>query len=279
MGVAELSSPPVGEFVSVDGYKIHYLRYGQGEPVVLLHGSGPGSNGYSNFKQNLDTIVQAGCEAIVIDLLGFGYSDKPMGCDYTTELFAETTHAAIRAIGIDTEYVLLGNSLGGAIAIRIALDHPEAIRGLVLMAPGGLETLETYLSMDGMSQMITRFTNDDLAKSDLRQILESLVFDPKLVSDGLVEERFAIYKLQNADVLKRMSIPPMDEEIGKLTCPIIGFWGAQDAFNPVSGAQKMLEKCRNCRFVIVSSCGHWVMVEHCEMFNGEVTQFLEAVTG
>ena len=266
-------APPRGETVRAGDQEIHYLSYGEGPAVVLLHGSGPGASGYSNFKQNVDTIVSAGHRAIVMDMVGFGYSSKPTDRDYTTDLFASTVKAALDGIGIQ-KCALLGNSLGGAICIRLALDHPDFVTSLIMMAPGGIEERETYVAMPGIAKMVSTFVGGELDRDGLRKLLQMLVFDGNLVTDALVDERYAILETQPKEVLSRMVIPSMADELGNIECPIIGFWGQNDEFNPVSGANKFLEQCRNCRFTIVADCGHWVMLEHERMFNAQLHDFL-----
>ncbi|MDH3371910.1 MAG: alpha/beta fold hydrolase [Gammaproteobacteria bacterium] len=266
-------APPRGEVVAAGDQEIHFLTYGEGPAVVLLHGSGPGASGYSNFKQNIDAIVSAGCRAIVMDMVGFGYSSKPVDRDYTTEFFASTVKAALEAIGVERA-ALFGNSLGGAICIRLALDHPDFVTSLIMMAPGGIEERETYFAMPGISKMVSSFVSGELDRDGLRKILEMLVFDSRNVSDELVDERYAILQNQPREVLSRMVIPSMEDSLQDIRCPIVGFWGQNDEFNPVSGAQKFLERCSDCRFTIVTDCGHWVMLEHQRMFNAQLHDFL-----
>ena len=268
-----MTAPPRGDIVRAGQYDIHYLSYGEGPAVVLLHGSGPGASGYSNFKQNVGTIVEAGHRAIVMDMIGFGYSDKPTDCDYTTDLFAATVKGALNEIGVE-QAVLLGNSLGGAICIRLALDYPELVSGLVMMAPGGIEERETYYAMPGISKMVSMFVGGGVDRDALRSILQMLVYDESLVDDQLVDERYEILKTQPKEVLSRMIIPSMADELKNLQCQILGFWGQNDDFNPVSGANKFMTQCRNCRFTIVTDCGHWVMLEHERMFNAALRDFL-----
>ena len=240
---------------------------------MLLHGSGPGASGYSNFKQNVDTIVSSGHRAILMDMVGFGYSSKPTDCDYTTELFASTVKSALDTIGV-TQCALLGNSLGGAICIRIALDYPDFVTSLIMMAPGGIEERETYFAMPGIAKMVKNFVGGELDRDGLRSLLQMLVYDDDLVTDALVDERYAILETQPPEVLSRMIIPSMAAELGNIKCPVIGWWGQNDEFNPVSGANKFLQQCGNCRFTIVTDCGHWVMLEHSRMFNAQLGDFL-----
>lgn len=264
---------PRGREIAVGEHRIHCLEFGEGPAVALLHGSGPGASGYSNFKQNINAIVAAGCRAIVFDMLGFGYSSKPTGRDYTTELFAETIKGALDASGVD-RCVLIGNSLGGAVAIRLTLDHPDLVAGLVLMAPGGIETNEVYYAMPGIQRMIAAFTSGALDFEGLRALLEMLVHYPAMVSDDLVAERFAVLQTQPVEVLSRLRVANMESQLGELRCPVLGFWGQKDKFTPVTGFSKFIEACPDCSFTIVSECGHWVMVERQAMFDAQLTHFL-----
>ena len=265
--------PPEGHFVENGDLTTHYLSYGEGMPVVMLHGSGPGASAYSNFKQNIDAVVDAGYRAILIDMIGFGYSSKPTGCDYTTELFASNVKATLDAIGVD-QCLLLGNSLGGAICIRLALDYPDLVKSLIMMAPGGIEEKATYFAMPGIAKMVSAFVGGGLDRDGLRTVLNTLVYDGKHVTDALVEERFAILENQPADVLSRMVIPNMQSELGNLHCPVYGFWGQQDEMTPVSGAAYFTDQCQAAQFTILGQCGHWVMVEYAHLFNNYLRAIL-----
>ena len=272
------SRPPEGRLARIGAFDIHVLTYGSGPAVVFLHGSGPGASAYSNFKQNIEAVVNAGCQAILLDLVGFGYSSKPTDRDYTTELFASTTSTALDSLGIGA-CTLVGNSLGGAICIRIALDDPERVDRLVLMAPGGIEDRETYFAMPGIAKMVSSFVGGELDRNGLKTILETLVHDASLVTEELIEERFYILKSQPREVLSRMVIPSMADELGDLSCPIYGFWGEQDEMTPVSGAHKFLGQCHDCRFTLLANCGNWVMLEHQQFFNDTLAQILSHGSG
>lgn len=271
----DAAAPPRGEIVKAGEYDIHYLEYGKGPAVVFLHGSGPGASAYSNFKHNIDAVVNNGHRALLIDMPGFGYSSKPVDIDYTTDLFATSVKAALDNLGIE-RCSLLGNSLGGAICIRLALDNPTLAQRLILMAPGGIEERETYFAMPAIAKMVAAFVGGELDRNGLRGILETLVFDSSLVTDELVNERFVILETQPKDVLSRMIIPSMGEQLGDLRCPIYGFWGQQDELTPVSGAAKFLDQTSHCQFLILANCGHWVMVEHKETFNKMLADILNS---
>lgn len=272
-------SPPHGATVRVGELDLHFHDHGppggtDGGVVVFVHGSGPGASGYSNFKGNVPAFVNAGYRVVVPDLPGFGYSSKPTDIDYTTEYFVEHLMGLLDALEVDG-CALVGNSLGGAVCIRAALDYPVRVNKLVLMAPGGLEELPTYLAMPAMARMIDEFVGGELDREGLRGVLETLVFDAGHVTDALVDERYAILQTQPPEVLARMRVANMEAEIGDILCPVLVFWGVNDELVPASGGQKILRACRLCRLVEVAGCGHWVMVEHARLFNSACLDFLE----
>ena len=273
-----LGGPPRGATLASGALELHFHDYpatpGNGRTAVFVHGSGPGASGYSNFKLNAPAFAEGGYRAVLPDLPGFGYSSKPDDIDYTTDFFASHLVALIDALGID-RCALVGNSLGGAVCIRAALDHPQRVERLVLMAPGGIEDLPTYLAMPAMASMIANFTDGPLDRQGLRAMLRTLVFDPATITDELVEERYAIAQTQPPAVLSRMSIPNMETELGRIRCPVLAFWGLDDAMMPPGGARKILNACRPCRLIEVADCGHWVMVEHARMFNAACLDFLD----
>ncbi|WP_435634392.1 alpha/beta fold hydrolase [Pseudomonas solani] len=266
---------PQGRFATLpDGLRLHYLDIGEGEPVVFIHGSGPGASGHSNFKQNHPVFTEAGYRVIVPDLPGYGASDKPETV-YSLDFFVTALSGLLDALDIQ-RCVLVGNSLGGAIAIQLALNEPKRVSRLVLMAPGGLmEKEQYYLQMEGIQKMGAAFANGELNDAaGMRRLLGLQLFDPALITDETVNERVAVVQQQPRCVLGSMQVPNLTGRLAELACPILGFWGMNDKFCPVSGAQTMMERCRDIRFVLLSECGHWVMVEHRELFNRTCLDFL-----
>lgn len=269
-----MAAQPQGHFVTLqDGLRLHYLDSGSGEPVVLIHGSGPGASGHSNFKLNYPEFAAAGQRVIVPDLPGYGASDKPE-TDYSLDFFVAALSGLLDALDIG-RCTLVGNSLGGAIAIKLALDQPQCVSKLVLMAPGGLMDKEQYyLQMEGIQRMGAAFAAGELKDAaGMRRLLGLQLFDASQISDETVAERVAVVNQQPLCVLTRMQVPNLTARLAELDCPILGFWGMNDKFCPVSGAQTMMQSCRNIRFVLLSECGHWVMVEHRALFNRQCLDF------
>lgn len=254
---------------------IHLKEVGEGPAVVFLHGSGPGASGASNFRQNVAAFVAAGFRVILPDLIGYGASSKPEGIDYTLQLFTETVHQALVAHGIERAS-LVGNSLGGGIAIQIALDHPQFVDRLVLMAPGCVEEQADYFKMPGIARMVSGFGSPDFSLEEQKRLVGNLVhpdFAPN-IPDALVAERFAVARTQPKDVLARMRTPNLGPRLGELAHPILVLWGLNDEFCPESGARHFLDQCVDARCITFTRTGHWVQVERAGEFNRYAIDFL-----
>ena len=258
-----------------DGLHLHTTRFGAGEKVVFLHGSGPGASGLSNFRSNAVHLAEAGYEALLVDSLGYGRSAKPTDRPYTLELMATCALRAMDALAID-QATLVGNSQGGAQAIWLALHHPDRVKKLVLMAPGGLETRETYMALSGIRSMARcLYGPDGLTRQGLEIVLRKQVYDPMLVTAELVDERFATAQSQPLHVFQSMVVPDLTERLGEISCPVLALWGMNDVFCPPSGAVKIAERVASARVVLLPRCGHWVMVENARLFDRYVLDFLE----
>jgi 4,5:9,10-diseco-3-hydroxy-5,9,17-trioxoandrosta-1(10),2-diene-4-oate hydrolase len=255
------------------GLGLHVLEAGAGPAVVFLHGSGPGASAWSNFKKNIPVFAEHGHRVVAVDTLGFGRSSKPDDVDYTLDLLRGLLGRALDALGVE-RCAVVGNSHGGALAIRLALDDPGRVTKLVLMAPGGLEDRDTYMQMAGIRAMVKLVLGrEGLSRDGLRRLLSMQLHDPALLTDELVDERFEIAAGQPRRVLASLAVPNLVAELPRLGCPLLGFWGVEDQFCPVSGAMT-LARCRRARVVLLSECGHWVMIERPELFNRLTLDFL-----
>ncbi|MEG1038733.1 MAG: alpha/beta hydrolase [Pseudomonas sp.] len=266
---------PTGHFVTLDnGLRLHYLDEGSGPVVVWLHGSGPGASGFSNFKGNYPDFVAAGFRNLVIDLPGFGRSDKPDNVQYNLDFFVSAVSGLLKALDVQ-RCTLLGNSLGGAIAIGLGLAEPQILDKLILMAPGGVEERETYFKKIGIQRMVELFNAGPLDIDKMRQIMSLQLFDASQLPDSLLAERVAVAQYQPRCLFSTMMVPNMTERLEELRVPILGFWGTNDNFNPVGGAMKILDNAPDARFILLNRCGHWVQVEHRELFNRSCLEFLQ----
>ena len=255
------------------GHTLAYREAGSGPVVVFIHGSGPGASGHSNFRHNYPLLAQKGYRCVVPDLIGYGGSSKPEDAQYILDFFSNTLLELIDHLGI-TRCTLVGNSLGGAIAMSIALQRPALVEKLVLMAPGGVEPRWAYFRMPAMRQMVSTFIGTGFDRDSLTKIMTLLVHDPKHITPELIDERLKAYQTQPKAVLATMRVPDFTERLPEIACPVLGFWGVDDGFNPVSGAMKIVSACKNARMILHANCGHWVMVEYADQFNRALLDFL-----
>jgi 4,5:9,10-diseco-3-hydroxy-5,9,17-trioxoandrosta-1(10),2-diene-4-oate hydrolase len=266
---------PEGKYADIgDGLQIHYQEEGQGPAVVFFHGSGPGASGWSNFRRNYPVFAKAGFRTVVVDTLGFGYSSKP-DVDYGMDFLVGAVHRFFDKVGIE-KASLVGNSHGGAVALKFALDHADRVSKLVLMAPGGLEEREAYMKMEGIRVMMKAyFGKEGITREGLRNVFGLQLYDQTYVTDELIEERYQIALTQPKRVMASLLVPHLAPELPKLAMPVLGFWGTGDKFCPVSGAMRMAEGCPSSRVLVLSKCGHWVMVEYTDLFNKLSIEFLQ----
>ena len=271
-------SIPEGRYAEIEGgLRIHYHEAngggGPSAPVVFLHGSGPGASGYSNFQGNYPFLAEHGLRVLVPDNLGFGRSSKPE-LDYELDRVLAALKAFLRVLGVE-RCALVGNSHGGALAIQLALDEPERVSKLVLMAPGGLEVRERYMEQRGIRSMFKAVSAPGgLTRESLRRVLELQVYDAAHISEELVSQRWEIAQTQPKRLFETLRVPHLAPRLPELRCPVLGLWGNQDQFCPVSGASILSEHCPNSRVMRISGCGHWVMVEQRKLFNQLCTEFL-----
>ncbi len=270
---------PEGKYVEIgDGLRVHYHEAGEGPVVLFLHGSGPGASGWSNFHHNVPAFTAAGFRVLLPDTLGYGYSSKPEGVDYTLDFLEGAVERFLGALGV-TSCAVVGNSHGGAMTIRLAARRPVTVTRVVLMAPGGLEEREVYMKMEGIRSMMKAFTDPaGITRESMRRVFQKQLFDESLVTDELLDERTSIAELQPKRVLTSMQVPNLAGELPEIACPVLAFWGVSDKFCPMSGAVTIATKCRNARVVLLTECGHWVMVEKRTIFDDTSVRFLREGT-
>ena len=242
--------------------------------AIFIHGSGPGASGWSNFKHNVSAFQEAGYRCIVYDQWGYGKTSKPQDVDHTLDFFVDGLVSLMDSADV-ANAVLVGNSLGGAVALGLALRHPERVKKLILMAPGGIESREDYFSMPGIQAMVKYpMGSPEFTKEVLAQLLTQLVYDPVNVDDELVDERWATLETQNAHVLATMQIPDLSDQLASIDINTLVFWGTEDRFCPASGTWKILQMKGNVQAELVNYCGHWVMSEYPDLFNERCLSFL-----
>jgi 4,5:9,10-diseco-3-hydroxy-5,9,17-trioxoandrosta-1(10),2-diene-4-oate hydrolase len=260
-----------------------------GLPVVMLHGGGPGASAWSNFGRNLG-VFAGRFRTLMVDQPGFGRSDKPPVAGQYFTFAAGALAGLLDELGIGKVH-LVGNSLGGGTAVRFALRYPERAGRLVLMGPGGL-SLNVFAAdpTEGVQRLMEFAAPPGPSKEKLAAFLRTLVFDQRLITDELVEERFAAASepaaLAAAASMGASFFDPATAEEGllwreahRLRNPVLLIWGREDRVNPLDGALVALKLIRRARLHVFGGCGHWAHLEKFDEFNELVLSFLEREGG
>jgi 4,5:9,10-diseco-3-hydroxy-5,9,17-trioxoandrosta-1(10),2-diene-4-oate hydrolase len=269
--------------IQVGKRTIHYSELGQGFPVIMLHGGGPGASGLSNYSKNIEALAEK-FRVIVPDLAGYGQTTK--GVDRADPFgdHANTISGFMAELGIESAH-LIGNSLGGATALRMALDQPAKVKSMVLMGPGGVGTTRA-LPTKGLNKLLNYYTGEGPTLEKLREFIrEYLVYDGAAVSEAMIAERFKSSidpEVIAAPPLRRpQGIPNFrlwdftrDPRLLRCQVPTLVLWGTEDQVNRPNGAQQLQSRMPNCDVVLFSKTGHWVQWERTNEFNAISMAFM-----
>ncbi|MGW5728586.1 4,5:9,10-diseco-3-hydroxy-5,9,17-trioxoandrosta-1(10),2-diene-4-oate hydrolase [Nocardia beijingensis] len=285
---AELTAESTSRYAQVrPDLRLHYHEagVGNGPTIVLLHGGGPGASSWSNFARNIPVLAEH-FHVLAVDQPGYGRSDKPTEHPQYFVHSASALKDLLDHLEITTRVHLLGNSLGGGAAVRFALDYPDRAGKLILMGPGGLSTnLFAPDPTEGV-KLLSKF-NYEPTRENLEAFLRIMVFDQSLVTDELIDERFASASTPEALAATRAmgkSFASADFEKGmlwrdayKLRQPVLLIWGREDRVNPLDGALVATKLIPRAQLHVFGGCGHWAQLEKVHEFNRLAIDFLAGV--
>ncbi len=276
-----LTDSNTSRFATVDGLKIHYHDAGSGFPVIFIHGGGPGASGWSNFNRNIQAFA-ANWRVIIIDLPGFGQSDHKVPVDGVFASYAETTIGLMNVLGLEKAHIV-GNSLGGGTALMMAIKHPDRVQGIVMMGTAGSLPVFGLFPSEGQRKLSAFYEGEGGPTIEkLRDFIHSLVFDPSMVSEAMLQQRFEV-----ATRPEVIANPPLKFKGGK---PFEDLWsldlrsvqhqimlvnGREDRVTPVDANFLLLKLLPNARLYVIPQCGHWAQWEKPVEFNATVHNFLQ----
>ncbi|POF42403.1 hypothetical protein B0D71_13355 [Pseudomonas laurylsulfativorans] len=274
------SSPiPVGQFLDVqDTYRLHYHEVGKPRAdrptLVFLHGSGPGASGYSNFHLNFPFFAEQGFHVLIPDFLGYGLSDKPDDIEYTSSLHVEVLRELLQKKNV-VRAVLVGNSLGGAVAFQYGLTYADQVAKLVVMGPGGVEEPALWAGqMSGLRCMGAFVQARKTDRDSFRELLHHIVASPATITDEVIDSRLPVWLEQPPAVFSTIKVEVFADRLSELNMPVLCLWGQKDNFLPVRHALIVAALVNEARVVISTRSGHWFMLEEPDYFNHEVLNFL-----
>ncbi|GAB3723633.1 alpha/beta fold hydrolase [Amycolatopsis oliviviridis] len=278
-----------GKYATVQGgLKLHYHEAGTEHPetVILLHGGGPGASAWSNFGRNLP-VFGKNYRTLAIDQPGFGRSDKPTEHPQYFRHSADAVVGLMDELGIERAH-FVGNSLGGGTSVRLALNHPKRAGRLVLMGPGGLSVnLFAPDPTEGIKNLGRFSAPPGPSREKLEAFLRVMVHDQSLITDELIDERFAVASApESLAAMKAMGksfAQPETYEEGmlwreahRLRQRVLLIWGREDRVNPLDGALLALKTIPRAQLHVFGGCGHWAQLEKFDEFNRLALDFLGA---
>ncbi len=277
MATETLTEQSTSKTVDANGFKIHYNEAGSGDPVIFIHGGGPGASGWSNFVRNIGPLSRD-YRVILVDMPGFGKSDPlVIGAD-TDRLHANAKIFVdfLDALGLEKAH-FVGNSMGGGTSACVAIDHPERVDKLVLMgAAGAGKSLFSPLPLEGIKALQDVYVEP--SKESFRRMIDLFVYDSSFVTEALLEERVAglLSHPEHNEARKQSNpmLPDLTMELTKIKSKTLVIWGRDDLFVPLDQALKFMWQIPNARVHMFSKCGHWAQYEHASEFNRLLQDFL-----
>jgi pimeloyl-ACP methyl ester carboxylesterase len=276
--MADGTRPEVGSTADAGGIKTNYLEAGDGPPVVLIHGSGPGVTSYANWRLVIPELAKD-FHVVAPDMVGFGFSERPPGVEYGLTTWADQTVALMDTLGLE-KVSLIGNSFGGAIALRIAATLPDRVDKLVLMGSMGVPF--------PITEGLDRVWGYEPSFENMRAVLDVFAYSREIVNDELAEVRYrgsiepgfqesfaAMFPADESGSRQRwveaMSTP--EEQLRALPHRTLIVHGREDAVIPVQNSYVLEGLIENADLSVFSHCGHWSMIERTADFNRLVRDF------
>ncbi|OBZ92126.1 4,5-9,10-diseco-3-hydroxy-5,9,17-trioxoandrosta-1(10),2-diene-4-oate hydrolase [Pararhizobium polonicum] len=268
--------------VEIGGVTLSWHEAGEGEPLILLHGSGPGVSAWSNFRHNLPVFARR-FRTIMPDMPGFGASGLPELDDYYATLAARWIALLMDHLEIGSA-LFTGNSMGGAVVAELAVLHPERVRRMALIGSGGLSV--GIFGTDPSEGFLRLFEFlDDPTRDRMIGWVKTMVYDHRLITDALIDERMknalaegviprmkAIFGAMFNPALRR-GVAPLWTRSGTIKTPTLLLWGRDDRMLPYDHAHLANRLLPQVELHSFSRCGHWVQIERKSDFERVSAEF------
>jgi pimeloyl-ACP methyl ester carboxylesterase len=271
------TSLETGRFIAAGGINTHFHEVGDGPPLLMLHGSGPGVSAWANWQRAILPLSETS-RVLAPDIVGFGLTERPEDIRYSLRSWTDHVWAFLDAVGVD-EVSIVGNSLGGRIALQMAEDDPSRLGRLILMgSPGVGMTLTPGL------QALREYEPSHAAMDSLLKTYFAV--DPSLITDELVRIRYEASAAPGAHESYRMmffdprhagsELAITEEQVRAVQNPTLLVHGREDQVVPLEVSLNMLRLMPNADLHVFSRCGHWTQIERAAEFNAVVSDYLRA---
>ena len=264
----EYPTEEVGKFEIVDSVKIYYEEYGTGKPLLLIHGFMGATYEYAKVIDELSKRYKL----IVVDLIGFGRSDKDKDLDYSRKNMGYLMNKLMNQIGIEI-YSVIGHSMGGEVAANIAYYYPNIVDKMILVDSAGYNGI--YIP--------------DLPEILIKNVVQSYLWQKMFYNNSLYKQNSYDDSIFNKLYSMNRKIPPgtlkklnntddsgkIKDNIRKINVPTLIIWGKEDKIIDVKYAYKFNKDIKGSKLVIIDNCGHIPNIEYKEIFISEVSNFLD----
>lgn len=270
------SNPEIARSVRTGAFDTNVHDLGQGAPVLLIHGSGPGVSAWANWRLVLPVLAQTR-RVIAPDMAGFGFTERVPGAAYTMQAWVQQALDLLDALDIERAD-LVGNSFGGALALALAIRAPHRVRRLVLMGSVGVPFAITP-GLDAVWGYTPSLAN-------MRRIMDVFAFDRALVTDELAQLRYAaslrpgfqesfgaMFPAPRQRWVDAMASP--EAAVRALPHETLLIHGREDQVIPLATSLTLSQWLVNSQLHVFGRCGHWTQIEHCARFVRLVGDFLQ----
>jgi pimeloyl-ACP methyl ester carboxylesterase len=268
-------APKPGNIIRLEGVGIHYVDRGQGLPLVLIHGLG---GRIYNFRYNIPVLSEH-VRVVALDLKGFGYSERPAAGDYSLTAQARLVGELMERLGISRAAVL-GHSMGGAIALRLATTCPDKVDKLILVGsapPNGM--VPPLAASPALRPLLRLGTALVLHQPRLREeVLRQGFYDPAFLSSEMLEEfrRSASIRGSTNAIASLLNDAALDEpiDLARVSQPVLLLWGEGDRWTNLRLARRLADELPDARLQVINRACHMVLEERADEANEAILSFL-----
>jgi pimeloyl-ACP methyl ester carboxylesterase len=247
------------KFLEFDGMQVHYRVEGEGKPIVLIHGTGASLQTWDGWT---DSLVKNNYKVIRIDMPAFGLTGPNKTNDYSSKMYVDFFDRFLHQIGIDT-FAMAGNSLGGEIAWKYAVAHPEKVTKLILVDPAGFYSTEKGNGAIIFKLAKIKWLASIMSKIDTKMIVDKTVKDVYFDDTKITDKQIQLYYDMSMREGNRESFSQRVQQVDKepildvtaIKTPTLIQWGKQDILIDISLADHFT-KIKSSKFIVYDNCGH-----------------------
>ena len=273
---APVDSPELGREILAAGYRTNVHDRGEGFPLMMIHGSGPGVTAWANWRLVIPELAKKR-RVVAPDMLGFGYSERPADQIYNRERWVAHAIGVMDELGLE-QVDLVGNSFGGGLALALAIEYPQRVRRLVLMGSVGV----SFPITKGLDEV----WGYQPSLEAMRRLMDVFAYDKSLLTDELAEMRYqASIRPGFHESFAAMfpaprqrwvdSLASSDEAIRALPHETLILHGREDEVIPLATSLRLAELIDRAQLHVFGRCGHWTQIEHASRFAKLVSDFLD----